>query len=297
MAGFVASNVLRGDLALWYAEDYPAGHRGRADHRRARTGRVRHLAPARRGERPAQGPARGPGGLGPEHAHPALLRRRLPLLPRLPLARAARLHRRQDALRRDDDVPRLPRRRPERGLDSTDADDLLRRDRAAHAPAASTGVVVDLDCTGLACPGPIMQLQNDDGSRWRPGDEVLAHVSDPGFRPRRAGLGDSATATPSSSSPPRAPASPARFRKGGPVARRAGRADQGQEVVRRLLRRPRQGARGVHHRQRRGRDGRRGLDVLHVLGPERPAPGGPAQAREGAAGADVRRDDAVRPGA
>jgi peroxiredoxin family protein/rhodanese-related sulfurtransferase/TusA-related sulfurtransferase len=48
-------------------------------------------------------------------------------------------------------------------------------------PAGATGVVVDLDCTGLACPGPIMKLQERIAA-LDPGDEVLAHVSDPGFR-------------------------------------------------------------------------------------------------------------------
>jgi hypothetical protein len=50
----------------------------------------------------------------------------------------------------------------------------------------ATGVSVDvdctgLDCTGLACPGPIMALQAEM-AEFAPGDEVLAHVSDPGFR-------------------------------------------------------------------------------------------------------------------
>jgi TusA-related sulfurtransferase len=52
---------------------------------------------------------------------------------------------------------------------------------APPAAAAATGVVVDLDCTGLACPGPIMKLQESIAT-LSPGDEVLAHVSDPGFR-------------------------------------------------------------------------------------------------------------------
>jgi NADPH-dependent 2,4-dienoyl-CoA reductase/sulfur reductase-like enzyme/peroxiredoxin family protein/rhodanese-related sulfurtransferase/TusA-related sulfurtransferase len=49
------------------------------------------------------------------------------------------------------------------------------------APTAGTGVEVDLDCTGLACPGPIMALQTKMGE-LNPGDEVVAHVSDIGFR-------------------------------------------------------------------------------------------------------------------
>ena len=49
------------------------------------------------------------------------------------------------------------------------------------APSAATGVLVDLDCTGLACPGPIMKLQ-DAVKALAPGDEIVAHVSDSGFR-------------------------------------------------------------------------------------------------------------------
>lgn len=58
----------------------------------------------------------------------------------------------------------------------------LRAGGALPAPAsAGTGVEVDLDCTGLACPGPIMALQRKMGE-LNPGDEVIAHVSDIGFR-------------------------------------------------------------------------------------------------------------------
>lgn len=43
------------------------------------------------------------------------------------------------------------------------------------------GVEIDLDCTGLACPGPIMALQKKM-AELSPGDRVVAHVSDIGFR-------------------------------------------------------------------------------------------------------------------
>jgi peroxiredoxin family protein/rhodanese-related sulfurtransferase/TusA-related sulfurtransferase len=53
---------------------------------------------------------------------------------------------------------------------------------ASHriAIAEGTGVSVDLDCSGLACPGPIMKL----AQTMKPlsaGDEIVVHVSDPGF--------------------------------------------------------------------------------------------------------------------
>lgn len=52
---------------------------------------------------------------------------------------------------------------------------------AVPQAAPSTGNIVELDCTGLACPGPIMRLaETIDG--LEPGDEVVMRVSDPGFR-------------------------------------------------------------------------------------------------------------------
>ncbi|MGO4956873.1 FAD-dependent oxidoreductase [Luteococcus sp. Sow4_B9] len=47
----------------------------------------------------------------------------------------------------------------------------------------ATGVtrnLLDVDCTGLACPGPIMKL-TESMKDLNPGDEIVAHVSDPGF--------------------------------------------------------------------------------------------------------------------
>ncbi|MEL4505378.1 FAD-dependent oxidoreductase [Luteococcus sp. H138] len=54
-----------------------------------------------------------------------------------------------------------------------------------QAPTAFTTALmgaqtIDLDCTGLACPGPIMKL-SETMKGLRPGDEIVAHVSDMGF--------------------------------------------------------------------------------------------------------------------
>jgi peroxiredoxin family protein/TusA-related sulfurtransferase len=46
--------------------------------------------------------------------------------------------------------------------------------------AQGSGVSIDLDCAGLACPGPIMKLA-DTMKAMNPGDDVVVHVSDPGF--------------------------------------------------------------------------------------------------------------------
>ena len=83
------------------------------------------------------------------------------------------------------------------------------------APSAATGALVDLDCTGLACPGPIMKLQ-DAVKALAPGDEIVAHVSDSGFRldaPAWAARNGHTIL----SLTPEGPGYAARIRKGAPV--------------------------------------------------------------------------------
>jgi peroxiredoxin family protein/rhodanese-related sulfurtransferase/TusA-related sulfurtransferase len=48
------------------------------------------------------------------------------------------------------------------------------------APAPSSGRVVALDCSGLQCPGPIRRI-SETMAELQPGDEVDVTVSDPGF--------------------------------------------------------------------------------------------------------------------
>ena len=50
----------------------------------------------------------------------------------------------------------------------------------ASAVAAATGQLTDLDCTGMACPGPIMRLAGAMNAA-SVGDELRVTVSDPGF--------------------------------------------------------------------------------------------------------------------
>jgi NADPH-dependent 2,4-dienoyl-CoA reductase/sulfur reductase-like enzyme/peroxiredoxin family protein/rhodanese-related sulfurtransferase/TusA-related sulfurtransferase len=215
MAGFMASNVLRGDLQLWYARDYPEATEG------ARIIDVR-----------------GPDEFSMWH---------LPGAENVPLKNL-----RRECESWDKDVPiRLYcavgfrsylayRSLVQRGF--TDVKTLsggMTTFRAFHdvapsevdstlpvisyaetatapaGPAQATGVLVDLDCTGLACPGPIMKLQKTIEG-LNAGDEVLAHVSDPGFR-----LDAPAWATKNGHHlleiKPEGPGFAARFRKGGPA--------------------------------------------------------------------------------
>ena len=215
MAGFMASNVLRGDLKLWYSKDYPEATEG------ARIIDVR-----------------GPDEFAMWH---------LPGAENVPLKDL-----RQVCETWDKDVPiRLYcavgfrsylayRALVQRGFaDVKTLSGGMTTFRAFHdvapsevdstlpvisyaesaapstGPVASTGVLVDLDCTGLACPGPIMKLQKTFED-LAPGDEVLAHVSDPGFR-----LDAPAWATKNGHQllglTPEGPGFAARFRKGGPA--------------------------------------------------------------------------------
>ena len=182
MAGFVASNVLRGDLRLWYAEDFPAATDG------ARLVDVR--TPEAYGSWHIPGAVNIPlatlrdvvaaGGLDP--AQPV----------RLYCAVGFRsyLAHRVLAQRGFADVATLSggsttfRAVHEKPGDTYEALAPV----VAYAEAALVGAgaapvgatAVDLDCTGLACPGPIMRLA-ETMADLRPGDEVRVTVSDPGF--------------------------------------------------------------------------------------------------------------------
>ncbi len=218
MAGFVASNVLRGDLRLWYANDFPQATEG------ARIIDVR-----------------GPDEFGIWHLPGAEnvplkdLRvaqeswdRSTPIRLYCAVGFRSYLAYRSLVQRGFTDVSTLSGGmttfravhgvEPSVEVDTTEAE-IAYVEPALSGPAAATGVVVDLDCTGLACPGPIMQLQKTMVT-LAPGDEILAHVSDPGFR-----LDAPAWAKRNGHTlvdlTPEGPGYVARMRKGGPLARGA----------------------------------------------------------------------------
>ncbi|MCR6492601.1 FAD-dependent oxidoreductase [Cellulomonas sp. P24] len=181
MVGFVAANTLRGDLQLWHAGDYPEATEG------ARIIDVR-----------------GPDEFGIWH---------LPGAENVPLKELRRLQADWDrstpirlycavgfrsylayrilVQRGFTDVKTLSGGmatfRAYHDVAPTEIDapvPVISYAEAASKPAGpaeATGVLVDLDCTGLACPGPIMKLQ-ENIKPLAPGDEILAHVSDSGFR-------------------------------------------------------------------------------------------------------------------
>ena len=179
MAGFVASNVMRGDLKLWYAADYPQATEGARiiDVRGPDEFAIWHLP-------------------GAENFPLKELRvaqedwdRSTPIRLYCAVGFRSYLAYRSLVQRGFADVSTLSGGsttfRAVHGVAPTEFDtteaEIAYVEPAVAASSSSTGVIVDLDCTGLSCPGPIMQLQKTMKT-LQPGDEILAHVSDPGFR-------------------------------------------------------------------------------------------------------------------
>ncbi len=222
MAGFVASNVLLGDLTLWYAQDYPHATEGARiiDVRTAEEFSIWHLP-------------------GAENVPLATIReasadwdRAQPLRLYCSVGFRSYLAYRSLVQRGFTDVATLSggsetfRAWHELTPDSAEptaavtayaeAVDVIAA--AAHRDLimVGSGVSVDLDCAGLACPGPIMKLA-DTMKTMDAGDEVVVHVSDPGFA-----LDGPAWAKRNGhqllSISPEGPGYVATLRKGGPVA-------------------------------------------------------------------------------
>jgi peroxiredoxin family protein/rhodanese-related sulfurtransferase/TusA-related sulfurtransferase len=179
MAGFMASNVLLGDLELWYAKDWPDAVAGTRliDVRGPEEFEIWHVP-------------------GAENVPLADLRRvcatwdtSVPI--RLYCAVGFRSYLAYRALvqRGFTDVATLSGGmitfRAYHHVEPSEVDAptpvISYAETTAGPRPAASGVVVDLDCTGLACPGPIMALRKQIDT-MAPGDEVVAHVSDPGFR-------------------------------------------------------------------------------------------------------------------
>jgi peroxiredoxin family protein/rhodanese-related sulfurtransferase/TusA-related sulfurtransferase len=193
MAGFVGSNLIKGDIALWYPSEYPAATQGARiiDVRSQGEFEIWHLPGAECVPLPTlreecqtwdrDVPLRVYCAVGFRSylAHRALVQRGFTDVKVLSGG--------MNTFRSFHDVPL------EDSVDTYEpvvnyAEDVTGintgKPATAAVPAAvaqATGVTVDLDCTGLACPGPIMKLQ-ERVDELQPGDDVLVHVSDPGFR-------------------------------------------------------------------------------------------------------------------
>ncbi len=188
MVGFVGANTLQGDMTGWFSTDYPENCRGARiiDVRSSSEYDVWHIPGAELVPldtlRVAQADwDRGTPirlycatGFRSYLAHRILVQRGFTDV--ATLVGGIKTFRAWHHVA-PDDVPD-----PQFPLVSYAEEESLRSHGALpSAPSVGTGVEVDLDCTGLACPGPIMALQNRMGD-LNPGDEVIAHVSDIGFR-------------------------------------------------------------------------------------------------------------------
>jgi len=180
MAGFVASNVMRGDLKLWKAEDYPANVEGvrLIDVRTPEEFGIWHVP-------------------GAENVPLATIRqasahwdKNTPI--RLYCAVGFRSYLADRALvqRGFTDVATLSggsttlkffhELEPAQAGPITPIENYAERESVFAPASAASGSITDLDCTGLACPGPIMKMSakmKDLGL----GDELRVKVSDPGF--------------------------------------------------------------------------------------------------------------------
>lgn len=180
MAGFVAANVLRGDLTLWYAQDYPSAVSGArlVDVRTPEEYDVWHLP-------------------GAENVPLGTLREAMidwdpTARVRLYCAVGFRSYLAYRILVQSGftDVATLSGGSTTfKAVHDAEAGDYEAQPpmenyaeaiSVASAVAVAAGQVTELDCTGLACPGPIMRLASAMKAAAT-GDEVRVAVSDPGF--------------------------------------------------------------------------------------------------------------------
>jgi peroxiredoxin family protein/rhodanese-related sulfurtransferase/TusA-related sulfurtransferase len=180
MAGFVASNVMRGDLKLWKAEDYPSNLEGARliDVRTPDEFAIWHIPGA---ENVPLATIR-EASKDWDKAHPI----------RLYCAVGFRSYLADRALvqRGFKDVATLSggtttlkffhELEPESAGPIAPMENYAERESLFAPAGGATGNIVDLDCTGLACPGPIMKMSAKMGDLAF-GDELRVKVSDPGF--------------------------------------------------------------------------------------------------------------------
>jgi NADPH-dependent 2,4-dienoyl-CoA reductase/sulfur reductase-like enzyme/peroxiredoxin family protein/TusA-related sulfurtransferase/rhodanese-related sulfurtransferase len=180
MAGFVASNVLSGDIKIWQSEDYPEQTAGKllVDVRTPDEYEIWHIAGAENAplakfreateEWDRNQPIRLYCGVGFRSylAYRSLVQRGF--------TDVKTLNGGSTTFRYVHEVTHETEGLPAPTLNYAETESLFKR-----TPAAS-GLSVDIDCTGLACPGPIMKL-SEKIKDLKPGDEITIHVSDPGF--------------------------------------------------------------------------------------------------------------------
>jgi len=180
MAGFVASNVLRGDLKLWYSQDFPAAVEGArfVDVRNPEEYDIWHLPGAecvplstfrdaiKDWDRTVPVRLYCAVGFRSYLAYRILVQSGFTDVSTLSGGSTTFKHVHDTEKAEYEAQPPM--------------ENYAERISVASAVAAATGQLTDLDCTGLACPGPIMRLASAMKAA-HVGDEVRVTVSDPGF--------------------------------------------------------------------------------------------------------------------
>ncbi|WP_062517531.1 FAD-dependent oxidoreductase [Demequina gelatinilytica] len=180
MAGFVAANTIRGDFTLWYAQEWPLADGARlVDVRTPEEYGIHHLPGAEsvplatfreaiKGWEDKDQPIRLYCAVGFRSylAHRILVQNGFTDVATLSGGSTTFGH------VHDDPADQYTAQPP--------MENYAEKVSVASAVAAATGQMTELDCTGLACPGPIMRLA-DAMKKANAGDEVRVTVSDPGF--------------------------------------------------------------------------------------------------------------------
>lgn len=180
MAGFVAGNVLRGDIKLWYAEDYPETTKDSEliDVRTKDEYDIWHIPGAIHS--PLDSIRSVMGGWDKNKklrlycgvGFRSYLAYRI--LVQSGFRNVATLSGGSTTFRYHHELTGATEGIPAPTLNYAETESLFK-----ISPRIS-GITVELDCTGLACPGPIMKL-SENVKQLQPGDEVTITVSDPGF--------------------------------------------------------------------------------------------------------------------
>lgn len=180
MAGFVASNVLRGDFKLWKAEEYPDNTKGARiiDVRTPEEFSIWHISGAE------NVPLADIRAASKEWNHEEPIRLYCAVGFRSYLAHRALVQRgftNVETLSGGTVTFRFWH-----DIESFSSAPLAAVENYAELESVfvteptPSGQTFDLDCTGLACPGPIMKM-SEKMSSMNLGDEISVTVSDPGF--------------------------------------------------------------------------------------------------------------------
>jgi len=178
MAGFVASNLLRGDLKLWYATEYPQATVGSrlVDVRTEEEFGIWHIPGA---ENVPLNEIRKAAAVW-DKAMPIKLYCGVGFRSYLAYRALVQLGFKDVATLSGGSTTFRYVHQVTGETEALPAPVLNYAETASLFKVAPSGLQLELDCTGLACPGPIMKLAASM-QELAPGDEITITVSDPGF--------------------------------------------------------------------------------------------------------------------